>query len=354
MQLDRSAGLIFNLLQNHSFMHSELFMRQVFRTLILTLLLTTTLFFIRWITPEWINRHFWGADGWFMASLVEQDPFPLYYRSLLTLWIHKSFFLLFHPLGISGWNAIALSSSLGGAIAIQALWRMNPDWIFLSLNVFCGSFLVFVGHAENYAWVNTFLLLSWLSAWRWIKGSSPAWPTFTFFVLACLSHMLALFYIPAYVYLLWRYRRFDPKEIVLPLVVVSLLMAVLSACFQMLGTDVGFERLVPWGHVWAKNQFFTFLSPKHLDMLFYFHWRAAWLGIPLEIPLLLFLLRRIDTLFLRFMLGCTGCGLIWTTLWHPDWGPLDWDLFSQFGIPLHLLLGLLIRPSWRTYKESES
>lgn len=326
------------------------------RVTAVTFALTLLLFSIRWALPESIHQYFWGADGWFMADLIESNPFPLYYRSLLTILIHKSVYLLLHPFGISGWNAISVSSSLAGAIALQALWRMNPDPWFIAINALCGSFLVFVGHVENYAWVNVFLILSFWFAHRWLAGETKAWPAFLFLMLACLSHMLAIFYAPAYVYLLYKNRRFDPREILIPVVVFSVLISVLTLCFEILGTDVGFERLVPWGHVWSKNQFFTFMSAPHREMLFYFHRRAAFLGIPIELPLLLLFLflKKIDTLYLRFLFLCTLCGLFWTTIWHPDWGRLDWDLFSQFGIPLHVLLGFLIRPVWKRSPENTS
>lgn len=328
-------------------------MRRILRSIVITLGLAVLLFTIRWFIPESINRHFWGADGWFMADLVESTPFPLYYRSLLTLWIHKAVYILLSPWGASGWVAIAASSSLAGAVALQALWRINPDPAFMAINILCGSFLVFVGHVENYAWINAFLILSFESVLHWLRGNAKAWPAFTFLILAILSHMLALFYIPAYGYLLWKHRRFDPFEILIPVVAFSTLVAMLGLCFPMMGTDIGLERLVPIGHVWAKNQFFPLLSSPHLAMLLYFHWRAAFLGIPLEIPLLILLVRRIDTVYLRFMLACTFCGLFWTTIWHPDWGRLDWDLFGQFGISLHLLLGLVLRPKWRHFKDNE-
>lgn len=327
----------------------------IIRTTVVVFLLTFLLFSIRWPLPESIQQYFWGADGWFMTDLIETTSIPLYYRSLLTILIHKFIYTFLHPLGVSGWNAIAISSSLAGAVALMTLWRINPDPAFIAMNALTGSFLVFVGHVENYAWVNAFLLLSFWRAKGWLNGETRAWPVFLFFFLACLSHMLAIFYAPAYVFLLYKNRRFDPREVLIPMIMFSLLMCVLTLFFQMLGTDVGFERLVPWGHIRAKNQFFTFLSLPHLEMLFYFHRRAAFLGIPLEIPLLLLFLfrKKIDTLYLRFIFASTLCGLFWTTIWHPDWGRLDWDLFSQFGVPLHLLLGLLLRPTWKRSPENE-
>ena len=164
----------------------------------------------------------------------------------------------------------------------------------------------------------------------------------TFYMLACLAHMLALFYAPAIGYALWKHRRYHPLEALLPLLGFLAVLLSLSFAPTLLGTDVGLERLVPLFSVWAPNQFFTFFSWAHGEILFYFYRHAAFLGIPFELPLLFMLRKRIRTPFQRFLLIHTCCGLFWTTIWHPDWGRNDWDLFSQFAIPLHVLLGLLL------------
>jgi len=332
----------------------SIFMKPLFRYSLGVFLLTLAIFGLRSGLPGWLNEYFVGADGWYMAQLVEENPFPLYYRSLLTILIHKAVYLVAHPLGLDGWQAISLSSSLAGAAAILALWRIRPDGWFLAINVLSGSFLVLLGHVENYAWVNAFLILSFARAQAWLERDAPLWPAMAYFMLAGLSHMLGLFYIPAYAYLLYRNRKYHPLEILIPVLAFTGVMISLALVFPMLGTDTGWERLVPLFQVWADNHHFTFFAKEHWIILLYFHSRAAFLGIPAELPLLFLLRKRIQTLYLKFLLGCVFCGLAWTTIWHPDWGRLDWDLFSQFGIPLHVLLGLLIRPPWPVCKASAS
>jgi len=337
-----------------------MFSKKIALRILCTLLLSVFLFSLRGLCPV-------GADGWYLSDLVAASPDGLFYRSLLTVELHRLVYWLARPWGIDSWTAIALSSSLAGGIALQALWAIRQDGIFLALNALTGAFLVFVGHVENYAWVNAFLLLSFYFAKRWLADEGRAWPMALCYALSCLSHMLAVFYAPAYVYILWKKRNYNPLELIVPALVFSGVIAVAPLFGTLLGTDNGLERLVPWFHIWSKNQFFTFGSRAHLKMLAYFHQRAAYLGlfhftpasghwdtlwydktlylgIPLELPLLFFLRRRIEGVFLQFLLISTVCGLSWTTLWHPDWGPLDWDLFSQFAIPLHVLLGLLLRP----------
>lgn len=295
-----------------------------------------------------------GADGWFMADLIGSNPFPCYYRSILTVWIHSLMYRCLFPLGIDAWNAISISSSLAGAIAIVGLWRLKPNVWFLVINIMSGSFLVFVGHVENYAWVNTFLIWSFLEIQRWLDNGERLWPATVCLMLACLSHMLAIFYVPAFVYVLWKNRRYPPMEILIPVLCLTGLISILSLTVQLLGTDNGLNRLVPLFHTWAKNHHFTFLSLAHFEILFHFHHRTAFLLIPLELPLLYYLRKEIDTLFLRFLFACVICGLVWTTIWHPDWGRRDWDLFGQFGIPLHVLLGLLVVKKWNLSTVRES
>ncbi|MDP8244838.1 MAG: hypothetical protein P9L94_12200 [Candidatus Hinthialibacter antarcticus] len=320
----------------------------------LTIILTVVLFQLRWLPLL-------GADAPYMVNYIETDAFPLFYRSLLTLWIHRAVYVALSPLGFDGWSAISVSSALAGAGALQALWAMKPDVRFLALNVLCGSFLVLVGHVENYAWVNFFLLASMFGFQCWFENRAPVWPAMVCFVLACLAHMLALFYIPAIAYALYGKRRFQPLEILLPVLVFVFVVIACSLSLELHGTELGLERLMPLFSAWAPNHFdgLTLFSWEHVKILAFFHYHAAYLalpihygphvwedawvvGVPVELILLFILRKRIDTPYLRFLLVCSACGLFWTVIWHPDWGPHDWDLFSQFGIPLHVLLGLLI------------
>jgi len=295
-----------------------------------------------------------GADGYFISNLIETSPFPIYYRSVLTVLIHKWCYAVLSPLGWNGWDAMTVSSSLAGGVAIMGLSMLSRHPLFFAVNMLSGSFLVFFGHAENYAWVNAFLILSYIYFFKWMNGKSSLVYGIVFYTLACLSHKLAIFYLPAVVYLLWMKRDYHPLEWLLPLLSFLFILLLLPVFFTVLGTDNGLERLVPLLHTWSPNHFFTFFSIEHLNILAYFHYRASWLGIfpipyiewylglPIELPLLFLFRKRINTLFLKFMLIHVICGLAWTAVWHPDWGYNDWDLFSQFGIPLHVLLGLLL------------
>ncbi len=307
----------------------------------LTLSLAFLLYSMRSMVPM-------GADGYYMAGLVESGSWNLFYRSLLTVVLHNIVYTILAPLGFDAWNAIAFSSALAGAIAIQALYAIRHDPLFLAINIFSGCFLVFVGHVENYAWVNMFFILCFLYMRKWFEEEKPLWPGAVFFVLACFSHMLAVFYTPAMVYALWKNRRFNPLETLVPLIVFTITLLTLNflalayESFPLLGTDNGLERLVPLFRKTFPNHYFTFFSWDHLKMLLYFHWRSSFLFLALEWPVLFLLRKRINTPYLQFLFISTLCGVAWTTIWHPDWGYNDWDLFGQFAIPLHVLVGCLV------------
>jgi hypothetical protein len=366
-------GIIIHPMNEHSFFTKDNIQQKIYLTVTI-LFIAFGLFFIRYILPDrFVDSYLVAADGWHMSEvLVEGTWFPLYFRSLLTLWIHKLIYIALYPFNVSGWYAMAFSSSLAGGIAIYALWRIKSHWLFLTINILSGSFLVFVGHVENYAWVSAFLILSFWKIQQWIDGESRLWPGMSFYMLACASHLLALFYAPAFIYVILKHKRYNPYEIIVPIVSLTytyvLITAIIillpyfsitsspesSASLRIEGTELGLERLVPIGSKWAKNHHFTLASPEHLILLAYFHWRAAFLMIPLEIPLLILLRKSIQSLFTRFLFVNCICGLLWTSIWHPDWGKLDWDLFSQFGIPMHVLLGYLVTEQWQTSKDNES
>ncbi|MGI6456953.1 MAG: hypothetical protein ACOX5R_15220 [bacterium] len=318
----------------------------------LTLILAWFLLVLKEVLPESIIPL--GADGWFMSEIIRVDPSPFYYRSILTLWIHKVIYLIGKPYGLDGWYAIAVSSSLAGGIALQALWAIRSHPLFLAINILSGSFFIFVGHVENYGWVNAFQLLTYWRLKLWIEEDRPLYPAVIFLMLACFSHMMILFYIPAYVYLFWKKRDYHPYEILLPVVCFSLINTGLLLSVRFGGTDNGLERLVPFFEKWSKSHHFTFFTWEHLRIKLYFYHRAAFLLIPLEFPLLLILHRYINKLLYKFLLLCTLCAFIWTIFWHPDWGPADWDLFSQFGIPLHVLLGLVVTDYVESFRKNDT
>ncbi len=303
----------------------------------LTIVLALFLFWLGQI--DWIMPY--TGDGHYTEELAEKDWVVLMHSSLTTI-MHKTVYTILKPWGWSAWNAISLSSSLAGAIALQVLFSLSRHPLFLIINILSGSFLVFVGEVESYAWVNLFLLLSFLATERYLTGRWPLWPAAAFIFIAALFHMLALFYLPGLFWVMRRNPKLKPWEFLVPFVGFITLSIAIILIFPREGPDLDMGRLTPLFNINRKGQLFTFFSLSHWELLSYFHWKGSFLQLfPIEIPLLILLRTRINTAFRQYLLICSIMGLLWTTVWHPDLGRLDWDLFSQMFIPIHVLLGFL-------------
>ncbi|MDX9753343.1 MAG: hypothetical protein RBU29_05240 [bacterium] len=296
-----------------------------------------------------------GDGGWIADEIISGGKIVMH--SPLSSLIQTTFYTLLHPWGFTAWQAISVSSAFAGALVIQVFWQIRKRPLFLLINIGSGSFLVFAGLVENYAWVNLFLVLMFWAAEKFYLGKWPLWPAMTFFFLAALSHFLAFFYFPALVWLIFQNKKFSPAEFAIPLFVYLAIHIALNLFIPGEGISFDFSRLVPWFEKTSKLHHFTFFTWDHAYIKFYFHlkssfpiWPFWWpevlpygvMFIPLEWPLLFLLRKQIDSPFKKCLFLSSLTGLIWTTLWHPDLGPIDWDLFSQMGIPLHLLLGLLL------------
>ncbi len=264
-------------------------------------------------------------------------------HSSLTTLMHRLVVVVMEPFGWRAWYAISLSSALAGSIALQVLFALRRNPVFLLINIASGSFLVFVGEVESYAWVNLCLLSTFLAVERYLEGKWRFWPAAVLFFLAALFHMLALFYLPPLFWIMRRFPRLKPWEFLVPFLgFVSLSVAILLL-FPREGLDLDLGRLTPLLQINRKGQLFTFFSLAHWELLSYFHWKSSFMQcLPIEIPLLIFLWKRINTPLKTYLYYCSLMGLLWTTFWHPDLGRLDWDLFSQAFIPIHVLLGMLV------------
>ncbi|MDP8245063.1 MAG: hypothetical protein P9L94_13350 [Candidatus Hinthialibacter antarcticus] len=303
-----------------------------FRVL-LTLVLAAILFWLGQWTP-------YSRDSLHMADMAGSG-WRVTMHSVLTSIVHRTVYLTLSPFGWDAWNALSMSSALAGAIALQVLFAFRRDPLFLAANILAGSFLVFVGEVENYAWVNLFLLLTFIWMRRFLQNGAPIWPALTCFFIAALFHMLAFFYLPA-IFLAMRKRPIRAGEFLIPFGAYMLLH---FACVTLLpheGIELSLTRLVPLFETQRKDQWFTFLSWAHLEIKTYYHFQAGVLFLPLGWPIVIALRKRINSPFRRFMLQCALLGLAWNTLWHPDLGWEDWDLFSQSSIPLHFLAGDLL------------
>lgn len=283
----------------------------------------------------------YSGDGRYVVQLVEEG-WSVLMHSVLTTIIHKLFYAGLHPIGFDEKQAIILSSAIAGALAVQILYAIRPHPVFLFINTASGSFLVFMGMVEHYAWVNCCFLASIYWMERYIKKQSSMFPAMLFLCLGCLFHMMLIFYLPAYFWVMKRDQRFAVWEFLLPFGLLILGYIGFNLLMPREGLFMDTSRLVPWFSIQRKGQFFTLFSQQHLELLFFFHQKGAFLGVPFEIPVLILLRKRIHSLFAQYLLICTLMGYCWTTFWHPDLGPLDWDLFSQMFIATHVLLGVII------------
>lgn len=317
--------------------------------------------------------------------ISQEDHWPFYYRSFLTVIIHRLVWVMTHPFGFDGEQAVALSSSLGGSLAVLALWRLCRHPLFLFVNICSGSFLVFVGHVETYSWVGVGFLWTVVLMREVLLDRVSGAVLMAVFWLSTAFHMLMFFYLPVVAIVLMRSRPPDRHAILYSTLAFAAAVLILPLCFSEVGaTEIGLDRLVPLFEPFAPNQRMTFFSHLHWEILWFFlcsadlmvkaplalltlcgvpGWENAFrcafdqtavipidrLGWPVSFLLLAAFGYRIRGLFLKLLLLSSGIGVGWTIVWNPDWGMLDWDLFSQYALPLHLLVGLLILPRREAY-----
>lgn len=342
--------------------------------------LTIALFWLRFVVPH-------GADGHYIADRCGQSSqWHLYYRSFLTCYVHQVFWRAANPLlGFDGYQAVALSSAVGGSLALLALWRLCRHPLFLAINICAGSFLVFVGHVETYAWVGACFLWTLVLIREYLLDRVSAGLVMAVFMLGFALHMLMLFYLPVVVLALRRGRPGGRWWVLAPVLLVGAATAILPLVHDSTGgTELGLQRFVPLFEKTHKNHYFTMFSGEHAWILWLFAsgadipvkaplylftilgvpgWEDAFvtiidenhglpidkLGLPVSFLLLAIYARRVEGFYLKLLLLTSAIGVIWTLVWHPDWGPLDWDLFSQYALALHVLVGLLVLPDRSAY-----
>ncbi len=304
----------------------------VFRV-ILTLGVAFGLYWLGQWTP-------YSRDSFHMADMADSG-WRVTMHSALTSIVHRTVYAILAPLGWSAWSALSFSSSLAGAVVLQVLFAYRRDPAFLAANIFTGSFLVFVGEVENYAWVNLFLILTFVFLKQFLEDGAPIWPALACFFVAAFCHMLAFFYLPA-VFWAMRKRPVNAWEFLVPFGTYMVLHIACVTLFPHEGIELSLTRLVPFVELERKDQWFTFFSWAHLELKTYYHFHAGIFFLPLGWPIVVCLRKHINTPFRWFLLQCAVIGFIWNTLWHPDLGWDDWDLFSQSSVPLHFLAGDLL------------
>lgn len=300
-----------------------------------------------------------GGDSGQMVNLVDaSNDFQYYYRSPGIFILYQSIFFSLHKHGLNGEKVIAITSSLAGGFFICVLLLISRNPIFLLLNIFSGIVFIFMGHLENYAWVNALLALMYLLGMKYLEGKVRFHFIVLVWVIACFMHMLAVFFMPVILYLFVNPNKENAlshrdnliSKLNLPskpeiekslIFLISFLLIIIFAPIvlrnRVIMLDVGSLRLVPLFKITNPRHYFTMFSLGHIQMMFYFISNASLIGI----PLLILLAYRIKTpVHIMLLIGFL-CGILWAFVWHPDMGYGDWDLFSSFAIPLNLLNGII-------------
>jgi len=274
-----------------------------------------------------------------------------YLRSPLTTYLHQgAYHFVFAPLGWSSGDAVGFCSAAAGGIFVATLLAISSHWLFLLFNLAQPLMFIFLGHVEHYAWVNALLAVYFLSVKRHLENGRPLWHALVWLLLAASFHMLAVFFVPSFLFLLaerdpatrrwrWRETRREREDLLMLFIAWAVLLSGLQLTLHVEGLDNGLSRLVPLAWPVGPTHYrFTLFSLDHLQMWIHFHLNSS----PLGLVALLFLVWTIRTRFEKFLLVATGCAFLWTWMWHPDFGKRDWDLFANLAVPLNILVGLLL------------
>ncbi|MFH1744320.1 MAG: hypothetical protein ABIH23_35405 [bacterium] len=253
------------------------------------------------------------------------------------------------------WNgrwAINASSCMAGACFVFLVWRLlgvgRLRWVSLGFVFSAGFMQLFFGHVETYAFPMTCLLFFLLIYRRYLAGRVRAIHVAAAFSLGIAFHMIFWFVLPIFGILLLhsRRRRRDAVE-----VAAGLLPAVLFTALVWVSPRYGFgemvgDRFMPLFQVVpGTNKRFALFSWNHFYHWLWFAWNTSHFTLP--IVFLAFIFRWLKRNPWTDMLAAlAGCFLIFTFIWHPDAGRLDWDLFSFTGLPMVLLAVEAVR-EWR-------
>ncbi len=304
-----------------------------------------------------------GGDMDFAESIAEQ-PFTVFYvRSPLTVYLHQAVYhFVFQPMGWPAREAVAVCSALAGGLFVVALLLLCDRGLFLLFNLAAPFLMIFFGHIEHYAWVNMLLAFFFVAAKRQIETNGPLTPALALLLLAAAFHMLAVFYVPAFLFLVcrrnpqtrrweWATPQRDRENCLLLLIFWILWYCGSQLSLHVGGLDNNLTRIVPLRLADGPTRyFFPMFSWTHLKMWLYFHWLSS----PLGLLLLILLARRIRSRFEWFLLTAVGCGFLWTWVWHPDRGRGDWDLFANLALPMNILVGLLLAGGREGIRSNES
>ena len=286
----------------------------------------TVLFSLRgWSLP--------GGDSDWMATLVTR---PLYFflRAPLVVAFHKSLWLLLRGWGWEPADCIALSSSIAGGVFLAGLFRLcrNPRvWAVVLLSKFS---LVFLGHIENYAWPYALSLWCVVFLKETVEEGKPTWSLWAVWVIAVFCHPMVLMLLPGLIWGLWPLDKRKGVEILVSL----LFIAGLADFLMVFGKAGGLPQekwILPVFSVGDSLANYAFFSWQHWKEVLGFHIQTMPIGV--------FLLIRYGWRewfgWKGGLAAIAGTTLLWSLVWNPGMGAIDWDLFAWPALFINLAGG---------------
>ncbi len=279
----------------------------------------------------------------------------------------------------------------------RTLARDRTEFLIISgLVLTTGSMQLFFGYVENYTIISLGLLITVTLAWHSLQGDiQPFWPILAFSVTNGF-HPSTVFLWPSLLFLAWMcYRRgyvtaFDGalQTIVTPLLIGGGVFAIMEMGGHGWQAFIGQDRpgggdgiwFVPLFEVDPTNRWqrYTLFSPEHLIDWFNLHLLISPFGLLLLVSIGVMVYQRratqtetaevgFDTSYrvvnrrdshqqkvtlfanqserdyATFLSLMTAAYLLWTFLWHPDYGAQkDWDLFAPSAFVYTLLAAWLL------------
>jgi hypothetical protein len=314
----------------------------------------------------------WGDSSLLAKGIANPETQLTYnWQAPLTVFLHARLWAVGSSL--FGWpdaaTAYALTSTLCGGLfvyflllATHLLGRDGPERaVIFGLVVSTGAVQLFFGYVENYTIMSLGVLLYLYLGLRCLRGEiGPTWLAIAL-ALTNAFHPSTVVLIPSLLYLFWRRSEGGMRigtlaRLLLPFVIAALGVLLLlqsgdHGLDALTGLDApgGMDRrwLVPLWRVETNWEHYTMFSLGHLQDIINEQVLIAPFGLPLLAALALKPRKMLGTSEVSgtwpFLAVATGCYLLFTWAWNPDYGgQRDWDLFAPAAWPLMLLDAYLL------------
>ena len=297
-----------------------------------------------------VKLHLLG-DGYFRIRDIYQNRFPTaeWLDGLIHLWFYKVLSAVF-----KFWTpdlTYAVISCLSGVAFIYLvihlsdnLGKTNLEKIFIGgMILSLGSMQLFFGYVESYTLLQVFLMAYILCSVLYLKGKlSLIWPL-VMLVVSCALHIIALVFIPSFLYLWWRELKkekqiyFKGSHLILAGIFCTL--TVWRIAIVTSSAEGGFHTtpLIPL--LPSLENGFTLFSGAHIMEFL----NQLLLLSPVGIILFLFFagkaFKQRDPV-IKFLFVASVFSLVFIFLFNSVLGSADWDLRAFPGL-FFVLLGSL-------------